>query len=208
MKKLLLILFFITLILGIFSMHVNAASSSFEITTNSKRIVPGDVFDAKIVISNAGGLNSVQIPVKFDENVFEFQGAKLEDTANYSINIDSSNKILEVLTVNGNKTPLIINVTFKVKETAKVDSYKITLADVKISHLDGSEDEKTSKSLVVSINEKSSNTKIENILTEETNVPVKKHPDINVLAICVLAFIIIFAIIIILIVLKKKKKNN
>lgn len=152
-----------------------------------------------------GGINSVQIPLKYDENTFEFQKAELKDTLNYSI-VDSSNNNIEVLTVNGTKTPLEIILTFKVKETSIVNSYKITLAGVKVGHLDDAEEERMSKSLVVSINEKITDSS--NSIIDESTVAnsssVSSSPTVKYIIISVV--VLFFVTIIIIIKFFKSKK--
>lgn len=52
MKKILFIILLSVLILLFFLPRIEAANSTLEFTTTSKRIQPGDVFEATIAMSN------------------------------------------------------------------------------------------------------------------------------------------------------------
>ena len=132
--------------------YVAAQSSSINFITEISDLKCGDTFTSTITISSSNILNGIQLSLDFDKDVFEFQKAELQDPDEYAF-FGSSAESIEILSVKGSTTPLILHITWKVKDDVKTGNYKITAPNIQISYMENDEIEQLeSPSLDLHIN--------------------------------------------------------
>lgn len=135
MKKIIFIFQILLSIWFISILSVCAVSSSTNISANAKNINIGDELITTVTISNDKALNGIQFSLDFDNEALEFQKVELEDPENYALFGTSADSI-DILSLKGNNVPLVVNITFKVTDTAKTDNYTISASDLKVSFIE------------------------------------------------------------------------
>lgn len=135
MKKIIYTFLFTFFILLICTYSINASDSSVNLSTDNKHISIGDEFIATITICNDKAFSGIQFSLNFDNEAFEFEKLELEDSENYAL-YGATPESIEILSLEGNITPLVANITFKVKDTTSNGNYTISASNMKIGFIE------------------------------------------------------------------------
>lgn len=174
-KKILLITSIMSIILLTLISTSFAATGDIELTASNKKVKRGETFTITIKVTSEDGINGIMADYSYDDTYLELQGKKVKDNwqdfssdNSLAFMTNSESKITEVD---------ILELTFKVKETAKIgNTTQIKLTDATID-TDLSENSKvdiSDKTILITIDENTSGKDEEN---QQSGNNAEKLPD-------------------------------
>lgn len=174
-KKILLITSIVSIILLSLISISFAATGDIELTASNKKVKRGETFTITMKVTSEDGINGIMADYSYDDTYLELQGKKVKDNwqdfssdNSLAFMTNSESKITEVD---------ILELTFKVKETAKIgNTTQIKLTDATID-TDLSEDSKvdiSDKTILITIDENTSGKDEEN---QQSGNNAEKLPD-------------------------------
>lgn len=179
--KNLLFLFFVLVIITIPIITVSAATTSVSFNSDNSSVSCGDTFVSTITITSNNIINGLQLSPHFDEEIFEFQKAELKDPNEYAL-FGASAESIEILSLNGSKVPLVLQMIWKVKDNVQTDDYSISASPIQISYMENDDIENIEvDNLQVHING----------ISKQNNILWIVVPGISIIAIGFIVFTII-----------------
>lgn len=174
-KKILLITSIMSIILLTLISTSFAATGNIELTPSNKKVKRGETFTITIKVTSEDGINGIMADYSYDDTYLELQGKKVKD--NWQ-DFSSDNSLVFMANSESKITEVdILELTFKVKETAKIgNTTQIKLTDATID-TDLSENSKvdiSDKTILITIDENTSGKDEEN---QQSGNNAEKLPD-------------------------------
>lgn len=174
-KKILLITSIMSIILLTLISTSFAATGNIELTPSNKKVKRGETFTITIKVTSEDGINGIMADYSYDDTYLELQGKKVKD--NWQ-DFSSDNSLVFMTNSESKITEVdILELTFKVKETAKIgNTTQIKLIDATID-TDLSENSKvdiSDKTILITIDENTSGKDEEN---QQSGNNAEKLPD-------------------------------